>query len=213
MPPDYLWQAWSGQGHPMTVSQEIVFVSELQKLTETLKPATRSATTNVLNALRVGLPAPELVRLVPGVDPGELLASYLLLAEKLEEARAAWFKVASTPTAATIAESTEQITKLLPIPMQHIVHNMSYLSEPTKIHQCISVEQEKVAHVNFQASQLEAALENNINDTMRARKIGVMLYSGPSGGGGLWAHPYFLANRVSALTPPRAMDLRGDPRV
>lgn len=200
-----LWLPWRCRNWPTTPAEEHRFVVELAMRADGAPAAahTRSDTTAVLNALRGGLSADELLAHVPGLPAHRLLAAY----RDLEHRRAVSFDAWN----AIVAEGTEEALRARGVAASALVPVLV-----DRLWATLSVGPEAYATtIDKLASYVEATARNvtEIETAMgvwpeRAVDLGARLYN--PYGDAITNRVDHLARRVGTLTPNRVAALLGE---
>lgn len=212
VPPPFTWQALDGQGWPASKEQETEFVAQLRRAAAGSSDATptRTSTTCVLNALRCGANLNQVLDLLPGADPAEMLASYEDLHQRFHMARDAWLAIARERTEDALSDYGLAASLLMPVPVHRIRTVLSQLGDHDHDQDVVGDAVTLVTTSTRRADRVELELTRFEPRSRVAISLGRHLHdlSRP----GAWSNPYYLPSRVTQLSPVRVADLRGDPR-
>lgn len=203
----YLWHLWPGRNYPALAAEEALLVRDLRARGGDQSRFDRADVTAMMNALRCGLEADDLLRRAPGVRPGRLVAAYDHLDAARRRAVAAWEVIATEQSLNAIVDWAAAAAPLLEAPVRSMLQTSGIKGEdvvPARAARAVA----KVAAVTAQALELEAVLEACEPGEPEAVELGRKLYDPYRPG--LWADPYFLPPRVGTLTPHRVADLLGE---
>lgn len=198
------WMPWVGRNRLATPEEEAAFVDELAIRVET--PATairRSDVTAVVNALRCGLTAAQLLERAPGLRADRLHAAYCELERRRYEASMAWTSIAISGRIDVFVEHREQAAKLLPAPVARLGEVM--VECPADFDLVLLQLAATVASTNAAVRRIERVIEAAPLDSERAVELGRALYN--PNGAALTGRPDFLPHRVGTLVPPRVAAL------
>lgn len=200
-----LWLPWRCRNYPATPAEEHRFVAELVGLAdlEATSAHTRSDITAVLNGLRGGLTAHELVEHVPGLPPHRLVAAYRDLEHRRADAAAAWDAIVAAGTPAALREHSVAAALLVPVLIDRLwatlaIGEDAFSTTVAKLGAYVEATARNV-------TEIETAIAVWPE---RAVELGTRLY-----------HPYgdaitnrvdHLARRVGTLTPNRVAALLGE---
>jgi hypothetical protein len=212
----FVWHLWRGRNWPALPDEERAFHAVLIELRTGPLPQPgdlpsgdlldqRMHYTAVLNALRCGISAHELVRLLPGVAPDDLLKAYAELERRRALSSQAWQQIARDPTHSTLAEHGPAAAVLLPVPLRRIARDEVHRISAERLKAAVSrIEAQLLVH-DVACVRLEAALARAAVPPAVAVAIGAQLHNpqNPT----LWGAPYYLPPRVGALSPVRVADL------
>jgi hypothetical protein len=211
IPNDPLWRVWPGRDWPASGVEEGAFLADLQLRADGAASSKgiahrRGDTTAVLNALRCGLDAPDLLGRAPGLRPDRLLAAHSDLDGRRRDAVAAWRGIVSTPTAESVVTWGGVAAALVPV----VIGRLRDV-RPTDGAELESVIAACAADID-RVGRLAASVERDMSDpTVPARRrtgLAALLFAGA--GSGLWYHECYLAHRVGSLVPVRVAALLGE---
>jgi hypothetical protein len=221
-----MWHLLPGRHWPMLPEQELAFVVELERRagTKKVRPK-RDDLTMLLSALRCGTDAEVLFDHAPGTDPASLLSCYRWVDGLRQRSVNAWEAIEQSPGKATIHHHSPEAVKLLPIPVRRIVATLEGVSaghhRAAQLAEAVAEASAQVRRVSVRAHGLEAELDRiwhhnpdelTLSQTEKTtREIGERLYDPLAPG--IYGDAYFLANRVSTLSPMRVRDLLGERHV
>lgn len=208
VPRGLTWSPWHGQHRPATATEERRLVARLADLAEESGTPTadwtRRDVTAVVNALRCGLDADELLRRGPGLVPGRLVAAHLAVERRRRDAERAWRRLVADPTPATFDAGASAIATLLPVVVRRlrdqVRHGPSHLAAAVD-HAALEVER-----VDRAARSVEDWM--SVVDGEDAVRLGGLLLDADEPG--LWDHDHFLAPRVGALVSTRLASVLGE---
>ncbi|HWM18470.1 MAG TPA: hypothetical protein VNO51_02200 [Ilumatobacteraceae bacterium] len=208
---DPLWRVWPGRDWPASHDEELALVADLQFQTPGHEPADgieprRGDITALLNALRCGLDAPDLLGRAPGLRPNRLIAAHVALDARRREAVAAWRVIASKPTPEHLASLGDTAAALVPV----VIGRLRELGDTDGV-ELRSLAAACAADID-RVGRLAASVERDMSDptTPPRRRAGLAALLFGSGGTGLWHHECYLAKRVGTLVPVRVAALLGE---
>jgi len=210
----------------MLADQETAFVERITELAAGRegKPE-RDDLIMLLTALRCGTDADLLVEHAPGTDPASLLACYNWIDGLREKSMKAWVAIEQAPSMATVDRHAPEAVKLLPIPVRRIVATIDGITSgharADSLAEAIAEVSSQVHRTRVRAHGFESELDrimhgateglSEIEAAIRANEIGQRLYDPLTPG--IYGDSYFLADRVSTLSPLRVRDLLGERHV
>jgi hypothetical protein len=206
----YSWHLWPARNWPADASEEARFAQDLAARAQGPgRSPDRGAVTAVVNALRCGATAGELLGYLPGARPADLLAAYDHVEERRRLAADAWARIAESPRADVLAEHADAAARLLPVPVRALVTAATCLADPTAVLEQIADRlRARIQECRDRASDTEAELARHTPPSPAAVETGRTLYDPHRPG--LWADGYFLPARVGELTPVRLADVLGE---
>lgn len=206
-----LWHLWPGTYVPAMKDEEKSFATYLESVVpaelRTHPPGElrfdRGDVTAVLNALRCGVQANELIELIPGTAPERLWWAYRHLFDLCERGHDEFMALLKYGASAVNVNISIAGT-YAPIPTAKMcaalpLHNTQSVSE--EVASILEATSQSCAKVEAQLRQAQL-----LDVAPRAvAALGRSLYDpyNPC----LWGHPYFLPRRVGELTPTRVRDL------
>lgn len=200
-----LWLPWRCRNYPVTPTEEHRFVVELARLAEPAATSahTRSDLTAVLNGLRGGLTADELIERVPGLPPHRLLAAYRDLEVRRAAAAAAWDAIAADGSPSALREHAVTASALVPVLIDRLwatlaIGDDAYRTTVSKLAAYVEATERNVAEIEI---ALGVWPERGI-------ELGVRLYN--PYGDAVTNRVDHLARRVGTLTPNRVAALLGE---
>lgn len=219
----HVWHLWAARHWPASVREEAQFVDDLDALAATATPApepTETATdpaevrrahrvnvTAVLNALRCGLTAEELMSNLPGADPAELAAAYRTLDESRRAAVTAWQNLVAEQTWHAVQEHGVHAAVLMPVPVHRIL-TIATNTQGRSLTSAVQAMAGTVREHGRMVARAERALERLAAAPAQAVALGTRLHNPADPG--LWGSPFFLPPRVTSLSAPRVADLLGE---
>lgn len=167
---------------------------------------TRTEVTALVNALRGGLDAIDLLRRAPGLVPGRLVAAYEHLEHERATSAAAWEAIVADPTPTVVLQNAAFAARLLPVVVVELAE-YARRNDP-QLARRVQLAAREVARVAAVARRLEGWMDDPVPHSMDATEVGRLLFDleGP----GLWSHNFFLPPRVGALVPVRLAALLGE---
>jgi hypothetical protein len=208
---DPLWRVWPGRDWPASHDEELALVADLQFQTPGHEPSDgiaprRGDITALLNALRCGLDAPDLLSRAPGLRPNRLIAAHGALDARRREAVAAWRVIAAKPTPAHLASLGDTAAALVPV----VIGRLRELRDADGV-ELRSLAAACAADID-RVGRLAASVERDMSDPTipPRRRAGLAALLFGSGGTGLWHHECYLAKRVGTLVPVRVAALLGE---
>jgi len=198
---------WPGQYWPMSALQEKAALAELRRRAG--KPAgfDRDDVSAIVGILRCGADWDRVLELAPGLNLPALLGAYGKLDSGLRKSRKAWSLIVAHPTAGSLVRNASQAALILPVP----VHRALFVLEdsPDLLAQEVAALDYQVEE-NCRATRLvEAELQKYTPPSNAGISVGSRLFS--STRPGAYADPFFLADRVTTLSPVRVAELLGTP--
>jgi hypothetical protein len=210
----------------MLAEQELAFVADLEKLAagKTARPK-RDDLTLLLSALRCGTDADILFGHAPGADPAALLSCYRWIDGLRQKSFVAWEGIERSPGMASVNNHSPEAVKLLPIPVRRIVATIEGIDagqrRASQLSEAVAEVSAQVRRVAVRAHGLEAELEQvwhhnpeGLSDGQArtvTSEIGQRLYDPLAPG--IYGDAFYLADRVSTLSPMRVRDLLGERHV
>lgn len=203
--PAPIWLPWRCRNWPVTPAEEHRFVVELAQHADHViaETCTRSDITAVLNALRGGLTADELVDKVPGLPPSRLLAAYRDLESRRSAAAAAWHALVADGTPAGLRRLGGDAAVLVPVLVDRLAATITHgeATYRTTLERLAAY----VEETNRNVGEIETALALWPD---RAVELGARLYN--PFGDAITNRVDHLARRVGLLTPNRVAALLGE---
>lgn len=197
------WHIWPGQHWPLTSEQEHRFVEDLTSRATDANTPVRDDVTVLLSMLRCGTDLDQALELAPGLQPQlpHLLGAYRLLASSLQTATAAWERSLSADSS-DLGAHADRAARLLPAPVERL---RSCAADPTARRHTAEVLRERIAATVEQARTIEVQCAALPPPSPAALKLGLQLFHPQIPG--LYADPFYLPDRVSALSPTRVDSL------
>ena len=208
---DSLWRVWPGREWPASGDEERALLAGLELRapgTEALAPteARRGDMTALLNALRCGLDAADLLGRAPGLRPDRLIVAHAALDARRREAVAAWQRIASNPTPESLATWGDTAAALVPVVIARL-HDLGDV-DSAELQSLVAACAADIDRVG----RLAASVEHDMSDPgvppRRRAALAALLFGGA--GAGLWHHECYLAQRVGSLVPVRVAALLGE---
>ena len=221
-----MWQLLPGRHWPMLTEQETTFVARISELAAGQKAkAERDDLIMLLTALRCGTDADLLLEHAPGTSAASLLASYNWIDTLRDKSMKAWLSIEQTPSMASVDRHAPEAVKLLPIPVRRVVATIEGIASghthPGSLAETIAEVSAQVHKTKVRAHGFESELDRILNAgtaglsateaAIRANDIGQRLYDPLTPG--IYGDSYYLADRVSTLSPLRVRDLLGERHV
>ncbi|MGD9701949.1 MAG: hypothetical protein AB7Q42_16060 [Acidimicrobiia bacterium] len=207
--PGFVWQLWPGANAPATAGDEVRFVARLTEIAGNTGDAdawSRRNVTAVLNALRCGLEADDLLGRAPGLRAADLLAAHAHLERRRRCAREAWTKIVDDRSVAAVIAHGRDAALLVPVLVARLA-TVAEVGDRGLLSRVVDDIVQETAIVEAFAQSYEVRLV--AADTVTAREeIGRNLYDLHDPG--LWSHAAFLPPRVGALVPVRVAALLGE---
>lgn len=200
-----MWLPWRCRNWPSTPAEEHRFVVDLTHLADpdATAPHTRSDVTAVLNALRGGLTADQLVEKVPGLPPHRLVAAYRDLETRRAAAAQAWIALVHDGTANALATHAAAASALVPVLIERLYATAGL--GPDAYRTTLARLSSYVEATHRNVGEIETALALWPE---RAVELGARLYN--PYGDALTNRVDHLAQRVGTLTPTRVAALLGE---
>ena len=202
---------WADVQHPASAADEQRFVDQLRAIAACSEPVpgpdfTRTEVTALVNALRGGLDAIDLLRRAPGLVPGRLVAAYDHIERERATSVAAWEAIVADPVAEVVLQNAPLAARLLPVVVVELAE-YARRNDP-QLTRRLQLAEREIARVGAVARRLEGWMDDPVPHAMDATEVGQLLFDveGP----GLWSHNFFLAPRVGALVPVRLATLLGE---
>lgn len=200
-----MWLPWRCRNWPSTPAEEHRLVVELAHLADpdATDRHTRSDVTAVLNALRGGLTADQLLEKVPGLPPHRLLAAYRDLEQRRAAAADAWYAIVNDRTSETLRAHAAAAGALVPVLIERL-HATAALG-PDAYRTTVARLASYVEATHRNIAEIETALGLWPE---RAVEFGERLYN--PYGDALTNRVDHLAQRVGTLIPTRVATLLGE---
>jgi hypothetical protein len=157
----------------------------------------------VLNALRGGLTLAEAQQQAPGLEPARLYSAYITIDELRRRAVEAWEAIEADPTPYTVDAHGDRAARLLPVQVARVRQVMD--NDPRLVDATVAGLAVDIERSGQLAARIESELDQSIDRSERAVKLGVQLYD--PYGECLFARNDFLPHRVGALMPQRVSEL------
>lgn len=217
----YVWHLWPARYWPTSVEEEVRFHADLRALagplsahpqrcprkrpqaSEDARRQFRVHVTAVLNALRSGLPAAELVALVPGTPVSALHEAYDMLEGLRAQAHADWLTIVGDPQNLTHPATLRSASRLLPIPLHRIATRNT--AAGGDLPAAVLAAAAQVAGHGALVHEVEKDLALSQSSTRQAIELGARLHNPLTPA--LWGSAYYLPRRVTDLSPTRVADL------
>ena len=186
---------WPGQYWPMSAQQEKTAVAELRRRAGKPSAFDRDDVSAMVGILRCGAEWDRVLELAPGLDGG------------LRKSRKAWKSIVTQPTSGSLLRNASQAALVLPVP----VHRALFVLEdsPELLAHEVAIISEQVEEYCRATLLVEAELRKYSPPSNAGMSVGARLFS--STRPGAYADPFFLAERVTALSPVRVAELLGTP--
>lgn len=202
---------WADVQHPASAVDEHRFVEQLLAIAACSEPSpgpdfTRTEVTALVNALRGGLDAIDLLRRAPGLVPGRLVAAYEHVEHERATSVAAWEAIVADPTAEVVLRNAPLAARLLPVVVVELAEYAR--RNDAQLARRVQLAAREVARVAAVARRLEGWMDDPVPHAMDATEVGRLLFD--LDGPGLWSHNFFLPPRVGALVPVRLAGLLGE---
>lgn len=198
-----MWHVWPGQLWPALPSQEARFAELLGDLTSGPGSFSRDDVSSLLGILRCGGDLTAAREFAPGLDLPALRGAFEALSVSLAASRGAWQAIVESPSRVTVLENADLASLLMPVPVHRVMYALEESEEVLRA--VVSTLQEKIDDTCFVAAALENELLEVSPPSPMGIEIGARLYSATVPG--TYADPFFLADRVAALSPVRVADL------
>lgn len=211
----HVWHVWPARHWPASVQEEHTFFQDLTAAADTAEEPyqsdgddeqilARAAITAVLNALRCGLTAAELLDRVPGTHPTQLRNAYQNLDTRRRRAVAAWYRIVQAPNDEPSPEDMTQAGLVLPAALHRLRTTARLTTRGWPARQVLTYDREVAAQV-WIARQVESALSARTPPDQQAVEIGNRLHHPwqPA----LWSAAFYLPRRVTDLSSARVADL------
>ena len=211
-----LWHLWPSRQWPSSAAEEAALIADLRAAAAALElrypgrlldDVGRHDTTAVLNALRSGLGGAQLLAQIPGAEPANLVRAYEVLSLRLSQTRGAWLAIATNPTWAVVEANAASAAVLMPIPVPRILTAAAHTQGKSLASATAEVVNVVAQHARVVA-RIEQELATCTPGGSRGPALGARLHNPLNPG--LWGSPFFLPDRVTALSSPRVADLLGE---
>jgi hypothetical protein len=169
------WLPWRCRNYPATTVDEAAFAGQLARLATDPDGApehSRSETTAVLNALRGGLTAGELVDHLPGLSPSRLYAAYRDLEHRRSRSAAAWTAIVETETPDALWQHRVGASELVPVLVDRLVEAVG--AGPDVFQSTLARLRQRVAATHGDLLDVEAKLDAG---SAHAVELGTRLYN------------------------------------
>ena len=188
------------------------FVTDLQHLCTPHSdgPPGREHYTAVLNALRCGIPASDVLQLAPGMFATDLLAAYVDLERRRMQAWQAWQEITEDPSRTTITAAGPEAALLLPVPVERLYTSMRIVRSDRGLRTAVRTIVSEIRLRSATAAAIEAILADRVAPDPAAVKLGAQLHNPAIPA--LWGDALYLPDRVTALSPLRVAALLGELR-
>ena len=198
---------WPGQYWPMSAQQEKTAVAELRRRAGKPSAFDRDDVSAMVGILRCGAEWDRVLELAPGLNLPALLGAYEKLDGGLRKSRKAWKSIVTQPTSGSLLRNASQAALVLPVP----VHRALFVLEdsPELLAHEVAIISEQVEEYCRATLLVEAELRKYSPPSNAGMSVGARLFS--STRPGAYADPFFLAERVTALSPVRVAELLGTP--
>ena len=197
---------WETSGVIATARDERAFVFELAaRCGGVTEPHDRPEVTALLNALRGGLTPDELLGNLPGLRPGALYGSYLLLDSLRRDAVVAWEAIAYHRDLDAVERYGDRATPLVPVMVDRL--RRSARIDPERIGRVVDFLTAGVADVRAEVDRINARLESGV-DNASAVVMSQALYRLDADC--LFSRPDHVPGRVGALLPVHVAALLGE---
>lgn len=198
-----IWSPWADATRPSTTTEERRFRARLAAMTDPAprEEVRRADITALVNALRSGLDADQLLDRAPGLRPARLAAGYDLLDERRLASTAAWNRIVASAAPDAFDHSRDLAAMLIPRCVarldaaQHAGAG-TYARTLDEMRQYVNADSTAAAEVEARYDEL-ASIE-----------VGRLLYAPRADG--IAARPGYLASRLTMLSSVRVAALLGD---
>jgi hypothetical protein len=191
----------------MSPVQERECVTRLRELASAPGAFDRDDATALVGILRCGATWDRVLELAPGLSLPAVLGAYEKLSGELEAARRAWGSIVRSPSPRSLALHADTASRLLPVPVHRALFAME--DAPSSLDAVVAELAASVAGVCGAAQAIEGRLEEFVAPSSAGVTVGEALFSTTVPG--VYSDPFFLADRVSALSPVRVAELLGEP--
>lgn len=199
------WLPWRDATTIVTPSVERTFVADLEELAGGSEAHTRRDTTAVLNALRGGLTAGELLARAPGLRPRCLVGAYHALEQRRRRAARAWLAIMDHPTIDVLAEHHVAAARLMPVLVERMLD--AAMIDPAILPRLGGHIGAAVQEIARAAENIERELDRCVDPDRRA-SISRTLFDPHADC--VYARDDHLPVRVGALVPTRVASLLGE---
>lgn len=206
-----MWQIWPGQLWPLTVEQEAEFVADLASMASKASRPTRDDITALMSILRSGCGLEAALRFAPGLRPAALLGAYRKVEARRLAAVSSWQQVAANPTLPVWKLERRSAGKILPVVVERLSGSSDdELLRPGTFAKAVAKIQDRIADTSRTAAEIELRCARLRPTLPQLGSLASTLYNPV--GSCVYADPFYLADRVSSLSPARVSDLLGEVR-
>ncbi|MGH9134945.1 MAG: hypothetical protein ACRDZZ_13485 [Ilumatobacteraceae bacterium] len=204
-----LWRAWPGREWPASSDEERALLADLRDRSKDPRDCTeprRGDITALLNALRCGLDAADLLGRAPGLRPSRLVAAHADLERRRREAVSAWHVIASAASAESVVRWGDAAAALVPV----VIDRLRSVGDGDELElsSLVATYAADIERIGRLAASVELVMSDPGVPARRRVELGALLFG--STGSGLWQHECYLADRVGALVPVRVAALLGE---
>ncbi len=203
-----IWSPWADATRPSTTTEERQFRA---RLAATADPAPteevrRADITALVNALRSGLDADQLLVRAPGLQPARLAAAYDLLDERRLASVLAWNKIAASAHPDALDGSRVLAAMLIPRCVARL--EAARRAGPDAYALSLDEMRNYVDADSYAAAEVEDRYDAVAADDVASIEVGRLLYA--PNADGIAARPGYLASRLTMLSSVRVAALLGD---
>lgn len=204
----HVWHVWpEGRNWPALPEDEQQFCHDLAVTAgeDVPGPPQRWHHTAILGALRCGLSAAQMLTNLPGMRAADALAAYVHLERRRTESLLAWEEIVEDPTVTTLAENSSAASLLLPVPLARVSAAAGRLRSGAAFAAFVHSVSAQIQHTATATRSIEDLLRSHAQHQAPCVEAGLRLHH--PWDPGLWSSPYYLADRVTALSATRVADL------
>jgi len=206
-----MWHIWPGRLWPASEASEAEFVAELERRSPRSSRATRDDVIALVSILRCGTTVEEALHFAPGLSPARLLGAHRRLETARAQAVEAWNLIAADPTPQVWRSQMRKAARLFPVAVERVVVGLESLSSDDRLVELVAQVDQRMREVTDIGRAIEQRCASVPPTLPHAAALAAALYNphGPC----VYADPFFVPNRVAALSATRVGDLLGESRV
>lgn len=205
--PGQPWTAGPFRGWPSSKNEESSFLQQAQ--TEhgdgEVGAPERSDILALTVCLREGASYPEVRDFLPGFQPGAMVAAAQLLNSARTRAIQSWHNIVQRPTFTSLEKNATTAALILPVAIGRLLKAATVSHEEESLQELVSNLSHRIKTDTAYAHEVEHELTNPSHSEKRRLRLGEELYHPHKDC--LWLSPYFLARRITDLSPNRVSNL------
>jgi len=206
-----MWQIWPGTLAPATLEAERRFVADLEALVSRPSRATRDDVTALISMLRCGATVEEAFAFAPGLAAGKLLGAHRRIDSLRAVSVEAWSRIAAAPTQERWRADSRAAARLFPVAVERVAVALESDPSRRRLAEVVGQVQERMDQVAATARAIEKRLVETPSSSPSASACAAALYT--PHGACVFGDPFFVPDRVAALSPTRIGDLLGEEHV